>query len=656
MSGIPTKKNNTKKSKLKEQNRENDEKITESRDNNEIVYAEDDHSTKAQIYRIKRDKPESIKTVKNKDSSENIKQPEKKIDPGFDTIVKTTEKEKHSALDIIATKTKKSKPSGKKKAKELKKLESKKEELKEYLKEFNDDIEALSDEDKDYFENDVPRHNYRGATIKRCLESNEDGDALIYKEVNNNKSIFDKTTKEWYAWYLTHWKIDDSNLCLDECMMRVKLIYMNEKMKHLELSCEPGADKSEIKKSEKIMKALAKRFSDLSTLKRKKNVLELSASGKTGLSITNDQWNKKHYLMAFKNVVIDLRTGEKVTPNPEDYINMSCEFEYDPDAKFDDVNKFLSEILEPELIGSVERLFGYSFLGSGKEHIIIIFYGPKSRSGKSKLMEMLKAIFNEFMTSTSSNFFDKQKNPSGKEAPSAQLLSTMGKRISWSSETGMNEQIDPVFSKQFSGQDTLKGRYPHSKKTVEFKNNCVHFILTNNLPVIPANDEGLLERLVVIEFKNKFVNNPDPKKPWEKQKNKDILEKLLENPSGIINLLIKCCKDYHENGLNLHQNIINRKEEYRESQDFISHFVQEECIVVPYDTSNRSTMFEKRTKLSVMYEHFIDWCKINGHEFTKQAEFVNGMNKLEKRYGFKYERMGDSKMYFKGLILDKEPF
>jgi phage/plasmid-associated DNA primase len=40
------------------------------------------------------------------------------------------------------------------------------------------------------------------------------------------------------------------------------------------------------------------------------------------------EWNTKHHLFAFDDAIYDLEKGEFITPNPDDYINITCGYKY----------------------------------------------------------------------------------------------------------------------------------------------------------------------------------------------------------------------------------------------------------------------------------------------------------------------------------------
>ena len=61
--------------------------------------------------------------------------------------------------------------------------------------------------------------------------------------------------------------------------------------------------------------------------------------------------------------------------------------------------------------------------------------------------------------------------------------------------------------KEFSGNDRIKGRGLY-QAPIEFKPQFKLVLLCNALPDVPPDDEGCWRRMEVVEFKNRFVENP----------------------------------------------------------------------------------------------------------------------------------------------------
>ena len=117
------------------------------------------------------------------------------------------------------------------------------------------------------------------------------------------------------------------------------------------------------KDGEKLEKDLIKRIHDLNFLNRRKNVLNMAASGDDSLAIHGDEWDRDAYLLGCSNGVINLRPGKRQDGRPDDYILKASPTEWkglDHPCKL--WERFLLDIFDgnQDLCSYMKRLFGYA--------------------------------------------------------------------------------------------------------------------------------------------------------------------------------------------------------------------------------------------------------------------------------------------------------
>ena len=90
--------------------------------------------------------------------------------------------------------------------------------------------------------------------------------------------------------------------------------------------------------------------------------------------------DKKHYLKACPNGVIDLRTGELLPGNPADYLLHSIATEYDPALVLQEaspcpeVDAYLLASMDgdQELVEYIWRLLGSALITKRRDHVFVI--------------------------------------------------------------------------------------------------------------------------------------------------------------------------------------------------------------------------------------------------------------------------------------------
>ena len=221
---------------------------------------------------------------------------------------------------------------------------------------------------------------------------------------------------------------------------------------------------------------------------------------------------------------------------------------YNPDVKYYNENptlmeKTLREILVP--LNPVKRnpyytlkdflyLLGWSLINGNQGKNIIIYYNKQGNNGKSVLGKILKCVFKEKMVMIQpSDFKDTFFN--------ARIDDTNAIVIDEILSTSLNGHWD-LIKKIAGGEIEDNIRVMYSSERHASKGNGTLFIMTNELPQIPLDDEALLYRLLIYELPNKFVNHPIPYTN-EIKMNPNIFKELDEDRDGLewlINASIKC--------------------------------------------------------------------------------------------------------------------
>ena len=135
---------------------------------------------------------------------------------------------------------------------------------------------------------------------------------------------------------------------------------------------------------------------------------------------------------------------------------------------------------------------------------LFILVGDGS-NGKSLLFEILKAIFGKAMMTLSTDIITVNKNKSSINSEFKKLEEC---RLGYITELEEKDKINAPLAKKITGNDTLdyRGLFQENR---DLKPTSNLFVLTNELPKIPTNkngkiDKALINRLITIPFNNHF--------------------------------------------------------------------------------------------------------------------------------------------------------
>lgn len=221
----------------------------------------------------------------------------------------------------------------------------------------------------------------------------------------------------------------------------------------------------------------------------------------------------------FVNGTLDLETGTFRDHNPNDYCSIQSVYPYNPDATYDSWSRFIDDVTagDPRSAELLQLIPGYVLFQNNSHEKGFVFSGNGS-NGKSKYLEILRQLFcgNPTVSNlTPRGMLDKFQRIQFREA----ILNVAGEIRSDLRDA--EEVIKSVISGEpqsacYKGQDFVT--FPTRTKLV---------FATNSQLSSGDTSEGLTRRLILVDFKVSFVDNPDPNDPYQRQKNIDILSDLL---------------------------------------------------------------------------------------------------------------------------------
>ena len=341
------------------------------------------------------------------------------------------------------------------------------------------------------------------------------------------------------------------------------------------------------------------------------------------LSFDNNEW-----LFNVKNGTINLKDGTLYDHNPRDYLMKKSPVKYDPNATAPRWEQFLNEIFgdNDDIKKYIQKAVGYTLTGKNHEKAFFILYGSGD-NGKSVFLDTIGYIMGDYYKKASfDTFTTKGKDKSVRN----DLANLRGARIVVASETVEGDRLDESLIKDITGGEPITCRFLYAEDfqyVPEFK----LWFSTNHKPRVRDDSNGMWNRIKLIPFTKTI-----PKE----QQDKNLIDKLKAEASGILNWCLEGLALYLKEGLAEPRLIKDKVQEYREENDTFGCFLKETCTVNPKGRVIRKALFEA----------FQDWCE-------KTKSYPRGMGKItfyrkvrDRGFG---EIKSNGERYFTGLEFKK---
>lgn len=316
-------------------------------------------------------------------------------------------------------------------------------------------------------------------------------------------------------------------------------------------------------------------------------------------------FDQNKHLLNVGNGVLDLKTHQLMPHDSSFMMTRVFGADFHEHATCPEFTAFMEAALpDEEMRTYVQRALGYSLLGDVDQRAMFLIYGP-SGTGKSTLMETMRAVFGDYGTTAAPGAFREHRD----SAPTNDLHNLRGRRFVTTSETAETTNFNEDLLKRLTGQDSIMSRELYQRNQ-EWIPECVLWLATNHPPKFTSDDDAIWRRAKLIPFLTQFLG---PHQVMGMARNR-----LIPEADGILNWLLVGLAEYLECGLMEPEEIAQVAQEQRVQSDSVARFLEEKTldgILVPGDG--------KRIKSSELFYMYAEWAKTSGERAVGRRRFTN---------------------------------
>jgi len=325
--------------------------------------------------------------------------------------------------------------------------------------------------------------------------------------------------------------------------------------------------------------------------------------------ISDAMFDKNPNLLAVKNGVVDLVTGEFRPAVATDYLRRQANVMFAAEAKCPHWIKFMKSVTREDynLYRFIQRALGYTLVGHANLQLFFMAVGSGG-NGKGVLMRTIQKILGGYAQSVPPNLLTTAYG-GNVNSPSPVLARLNGARLVVCTELPTGKKMDEAFIKQYAGGDDITARGIYGD-VITFKPEGKLWLSTNEVPEIAISDEAMWRRLKPIPFLAKFQGaDVDP----------ELEQKLAEEYSGILNWLLSGARSFANDGLGTCDAVDELEEKMRKEADSVLAWVTA-CCVKAVDAILAS---------SAAYESYADFMRRFGRKPLNQPAFNKSLNDKE---------------------------
>ena len=238
----------------------------------------------------------------------------------------------------------------------------------------------------------------------------------------------------------------------------------------------------------------------LNTNKSMENIIDVILKQSYQSSV---EWNKHTYLYVFENCIWDIKLKKQVKPCKEQFMNMSCGYNYEKPLNCDEVNAFILSVLPDDELRTYYLKKQATMLTQEHPQYMFVQTGSGS-NGKSVLSDLTKETLGKYGYKIGANILQSSQ----KVGACPELANLRNMRGVWFSEPKADVRLCSNTIKELTGDREIQARGLYKSDTVV----KLDFTLsgdTNAFPLLDDIDGGIERRIVPIPFETKALTQEE---------------------------------------------------------------------------------------------------------------------------------------------------
>lgn len=344
-----------------------------------------------------------------------------------------------------------------------------------------------------------------------------------------------------------------------------------------------------------------------------KNMLFLAKTDPS-LAVIPDMLDTDQWLLNLQNGTIDLRDNGFRPHSRDDLLTKVAGVAYDAEAACPLWEAFLDRIMDRNrnLIEFLQRFAGYTLSGVSNEQCLILLYGTGA-NGKSVFLEIIRFVLKDYASQADFSTFAASKS----QGIGNDLARLVGVRFVSVVESEHGQPFAEATIKKSTGGDPIVARFLY-KEIFEFYAQFKLWFASNHKPIVKGGDHGIWRRIKLVPF---VVKIP------EHEQDPNLIFKLKEEGPGILNWMLRGCREWQAQGLNPPPEVTQAVAEYRGEMDLLAEFLEEHCVIG----------IAEKVKAKNLHKAYRDFCEAEGEYPLGKKRFADML--LQR--GFRKAKSGD---------------
>jgi P4 family phage/plasmid primase-like protien len=437
---------------------------------------------------------------------------------------------------------------------------------------------------------EIEKNNVGRLVMTACSGAEHDVACVIHAKFRDSYVCSDFGKNVWYRWSGHIWRETDHGVDLQLKLSKQiagvffeKMTSIQSDMNNRGLTSCSGEGKAdcgvcEYCAEEKKRSGLNIIYTKLKTTMFKNNVMKECRELFFDEEFTKKVDSNKD-LIAFNNGVLDLISLTFRDGKPEDYLSFSTAIDYDADKMYYDyeawpaVDTFIKQVLpDHEVREYFLKHLATNLVGGNTAQKFHIMTGSGS-NGKSMIMNLTSTALGDYACTVPISLFTQKRKGSGNAAP--EVIRLKGRRFVTMQEPDESIALNTGLMKEITSGEKMYAR-DLFKSGTEFEVQAKFHLACNDKPKINTTDGGTWRRLVVINFKSKFVPVPTAKNEFPLDESIQFLVQSKEWATPFLSYLVQTLKD--GNGLRklaAPAAVLEYTSDYRNENDGIAKFMSD---------------------------------------------------------------------------------